>query len=245
MTVCSKNQPPSQHWTNNHRCGTDWLYKNHPSWRQRKSADITSSNSISTLSCGRVQANIRGFRKYETLIVVGNELRAVTWQRNNPAHTQPILQWWARGRVWPLHAVVKLHSIKSEPSKTGAGDCWGRAKNPLIQLTSAISTAPHLSRQLNSMLLQSCHSMYCMYLNSHKATRGKCSVDHQAQGYGCSEHRFVLKIHFGPVCFDLTALSVKNVTTGRVNPKKRTTSALTSCGLLTETGFLTLNEESS
>lgn len=42
--------------------------------------------------------------------------------------------------------------------------------------------------QVIGLVLQSCHSIYCICLNSHKATRGKCSVHHQARIYGCSEN---------------------------------------------------------
>lgn len=102
---------------------TDCKHKKHPARE-----DITASDSsfiiVPTLSFRQVQTSITGFRKYESSMVVGNELSAVTWQRNNPAQTQTILQRWAPGRVWPLHAVVELHSIKGELSQTGAGDCW-------------------------------------------------------------------------------------------------------------------------
>lgn len=40
------------------------------------------------------------------------------------------------------------------------------------------------------MAMQSCHKVYCICLYSDKATRGKCSADHQARGYGCSQHPF-------------------------------------------------------
>lgn len=161
---------------------TDCKHKNHPTCRQKKSDDITGSDSsfiiVPTLSFGQVQTSIRGLRKYEIFMVVGNELHAVTWQRNNPSQTQTTLQWWAPGRVWPLHAVVKLHSIKSELSQTGAGDCWVQSwESPDTARFSNINCSTSLAA-INSMLLQSCQSMYCMYLNSDKATRGKCSADH-------------------------------------------------------------------
>lgn len=61
---------------------TDCNHKNHPSWRQSKSANITGSSSsfiiVSTLSCERAKTNIKEFSKYEILIVAGNDLYAVT-----------------------------------------------------------------------------------------------------------------------------------------------------------------------
>lgn len=82
------------------RCGTDWLEKQkkkkiHSTLRQSKSDDITGSKSylimVFTLSCRQVQTNIRGFKKYETFMVVGNELHVVMRrrQRSNPSHINP------------------------------------------------------------------------------------------------------------------------------------------------------------
>lgn len=46
---------------------------------------------VFTLSCRQVPTNIRGFRKYETFMVVGNELHVVLRrrQRSNPSHINP------------------------------------------------------------------------------------------------------------------------------------------------------------
>ena len=123
-----------------------------PSRRQSKSGDITGSNSsfilISAMSCGWVQTNIRGFRKYDTFIVVGNELHAVTWQRNIPA-ASCTQRPYCSGDLHPGfgHTVVKLHSIKewTDDEKTGAGgDRWGRAETPDTGQFSNINCSAHL-----------------------------------------------------------------------------------------------------
>lgn len=134
----------------------------------------------------------------------------------------------------------KITFSKSELSKTGAGDCWGRAENPLIQITSATVKLPmaiklHVTAVLPQYVLHVCE----------QSQGNPRKVFWRPLGTG-------LQLFWEPVCsvdpfwphllwFNST-LSKNKFTISSMYLKR-------TCGFLWafnwETGFLTLNEESS
>lgn len=106
---------------------------------------------------------------------------------------QTVQQRWAPVQGWPKQAVVKIHSINSEMR----GEKDKLKSEGLVNVEAELRTIwlqenplLHTASQSNWMAMQSCRKVYCIYLNSDKATRGKCSADHQARGNGCSQHPF-------------------------------------------------------
>lgn len=79
---------------------------------------------------GRVRTNIRGFRKYETFGVVGNELRVVMRQRqrSNPSHINSDHTAVVRSRESLAITSSGKITFSKEWTVKNRGWCWARSK---------------------------------------------------------------------------------------------------------------------
>lgn len=116
----------------------------------------------------------RGFRRNEDLIDRGNELPSCSMtgaEESNPPHNE----FRPDCSLARKPATAKLHSVKER----------GRPRIKRLVVSAgrnAESEAALVALGSGTLTLQSGRSRYCECVDSDKATWGKCSADHEAQG---------------------------------------------------------------